>query len=1306
MEVVELYPEEGSGSCPVLEGEAWSVIAPRTELVRPSGKKGLPKVVGYTGQGCTMCSRHKKRSGDDITKPFSEKGDPAYGSILMVFSFLNFTDSSHLAVQMLRESGFKGRIVCDLPVRCGTGDVTETQINNCRPYLKTVIYKMRPTRIFCFGGNASKAVLGVAMPSAFNRWCWTTIATEWGEVPVIGLMDPVKAARSPIHRAIMKNELKWGWETDFKPFPRQGRALVPDPSDIKGSIEAIYDWVDRAVAAHPRNSGEMPWVAYDVETDGVMFTDGFSIIACSVASYYLDDVLVWDKAALEVPEFLEVLVEILTDLALGKRGSNEKYDSLSWLSWKNVVVQPVTGDCRLEMKLNNSDSSATLEAMGFYVGSNAHKSEAKALLKEAKKLGAEDMDDDVEGVNVLAHSYKYLPRSTLIRYNGLDTRITAHVCQYARKRMGVLTKTLNRLTLPAAEVLKRIEGVGMLIDRNAIEVSRAFLDGEIKGLSKVFAENGIDPDKPESIRNWLDSIGLQSPYETSTGLASTSARALKLIESQNELIAKILEHRKLSKLLHSYAETLPGYIRRDGRVHPTFLMDGARSGRLSCIAGHARMLTNFGMVRLDQLGEFLARGPVYTVTHRGRWQRVLACWSNGLRPTVIVRTRDGKELQATADHLLHTHGAWVQAGTTRGREIQVSQCPGVVALKGKDSPATRMGVNVGLGVVDRLGGVSKSVGAGASVAVDVLHSQDAMARRAGPPRPSEGGVLQLDSEVGGEVRGVHRRAASVRRVCKEHRKQAWRGAPHCTAGRNREETTREWAYTVAAPHDDGLQRERDQEQPQGVGAVARRRGPLHEDQVAVSRRLPCTGEAVARVHRDRAESKGGPDPLLRKGLRGWARAGLPVGQVQEDRTCSSRTVPGFVPRLRHVQDVRRRKLHREGVAAERGAARPTGEGPSRGQVPGRGFHRLEGGFGDRRLHPHDAPGIRQASDGALPGRGLRRDAREEHGGDCGPSWSGGQATELCFSTVVDVQPAGTVEVFDFTVEEDHSALIEGVIAHNCRNPAVQTIPSRGKLAKLIKSCFVSRPGYTLVALDFSILEIRIAAYLSQDPDMLRAAQTDYHTETAKRIARIAWGISPEEVEAEILRGVKDKRDICKTINFSVLYGAGPPSIAEKVGCSPKEVMKLINAIVPPSSRLRAWMREQEAFACRHGYVEIPWLDGTVGRVRPLLDVTSNDREARGNALRAAVNTPVQSLASDICLSSAVRIDDWYQRECIPANIVCLVHDSIISEVRDDFVDRVAVMKAHLMCDWPTSGVPLKVEAEKGKAWGAMEKVAV
>lgn len=308
--------------------------------------------------------------------------------------------------------------------------------------------------------------------------------------------------------------------------------------------------------------------------------------------------------------------------------------------------------------------------------------------------------------------------------------------------------------------------------------------------------------------------------------------------------------------------------------------------------------------------------------------------------------------------------------------------------------------------------------------------------------------------------------------------------------------------------------------------------------------------------------------------------------------------------------------------------------------------------------------------------------------------------------IVHKGPAEPCEVFDFTVEDDHSACIEGFFAHNCTSPALQTIPSRGDLAKLIKNCFVAKPGYKLVALDFSILEIRIAAVLSNDPDMAIAAQTDFHTETAKSLAHLAWNMTPEAVQAEIKGGNKSKRDVSKTLGFAILYGAGAQSIAERVGCSDVAAEKLINGFLTKYKRLKAWMREQVDFARNNASVDIPWLDGTIGRRRPLLNIHSADKGERGNAERAAVNSPIQSLASDICLSSAVKIDNWYRANSIPANIVCLVHDSIISEVREDFVDEVTKTKAHMMTSWPTGAVPLKVEAEIGTAWGSMTKVDV
>ena len=855
MRTVNLYPNHVD-TAPILQEEVWPLNEPRKQIFKVSAK-GADKLVGLIGDGCTMCSRSKKRVEDAIQKPRLLRGKkPEQGRVLCVFSYLTYGASIDSMVNLIRSQGFEGDLLLDLCIRCGPGNVTDSQIGQCSNYLRMSYKQFKPDRILCFGTTAAKTVLGMAVPSWTNRWCWTTIPAEAvtdddvvadKRIPVVSLMDPANFNKSKVHREIISAEVDWALTTNFPDHRPVGVAYILETEEDLGLLER---WVDRV----RKTTG---WIAYDVETNGVMHNPDFSIIMCSVASTSIPHVILWDQESLKNKALLDRLMELLTDPTIGKRGANEKYDALSWRIWKGIEVAPVDGDCRLEMKLANADSKADLESMGFYVGVNAHKSEAKEWMSMAVVKAKEDLDPDLEGVNAKAYAYKYLPSEVLARYNGLDTKVTAAVCQHARAALGPLEKTLHRLVLPASELFKRIEHKGMMVDTSGIEAARLYLETEIASLAPRFARENLDPDKPETIRAWLEHIGVASPIKTETGLASTNAKALKLIEGKNELIASILHHRKLAKLLSSYADTLPGYIRADGRVHPSFLLDGARSGRLSCTS-----------------------------------------------------------------------------------------------------------------------------------------------------------------------------------------------------------------------------------------------------------------------------------------------------------------------------------------------------------------------------------------------------------------------------------------------------------------PALQTIPSRGDLAKLIKNCFVASPGHKLVALDFSILEIRIAAVLSEDPDMALAAQTDFHTETAKSLAQLAWNMTSEAVEAEIKGGNKSKRDVSKTLGFAILYGAGAQSIAERVGCSDQAAEKLINGFLTKYKRLKAWMREQVDYARKHAAVDIPWLDGTIGRRRPLLNIHSADKGERGNAERAAVNSPIQSVASDICLSSAVEIDAWYRANSIPASIVCLVHDSIISEVREDFVDEVTKTKARMMTSWPTGPVPLKVEAEVGYAWGSMKKVDV
>lgn len=1218
MRVIPLFPAS-IDTAPVMGPESWSLQTPKTPLMGFVGKRQTYKQIGLIGDGCTMCKRHEKRELDGVIKPrFIRGSDPTAEKLLCVFSYNDYGLTVDRIIEYIR-TFHNGHILIDLPVRCGSGDVTDVQLAKCRPYLTKSFLEFKPDRIICFGGRASSAVLGVAVPAWANRWCWTTIPgfKPDSRIPVVISMDPTVISKSRVHKTIIEDEVHWAITGKFHNTHPRGNALVVEgPEDL--------DFVRRWVAEAVRDPG---WVAFDVESNGVMYNKDFEIIACSFSTPRLPDVIVWDQYALFDPELLQACIDVLQNPFLGKKGSNVKYDTEAWKWWKGVVVNPVVGDSRLEMKQANPDSRADLESMGFYVGINAHKTEAKKLIDTAKKQAKNDIDPDIEGVSAYAYVYKYLPPEVMLRYNALDTYVTGLVCDYSRKSLGVLEKTFHRLILPANEMYASVEETGMAVERSNITIAKAFLEGKISELLPRLTKAGIDPDKPDSIREWLDRMGLESPIETDGGQASTSAKALGLLQKtpglikfHNEIIADVLSYRKLAKLLCSYADTLPGYIRSDGRVHPSFLLDGARSGRASCIAGDQRMWTNHGWVRFDELGELLSRTTVYTISHTGAWRRVTACWPTGTRETVEVVTSDGKKLRCTPDHQLRSDEGWVQAGLCGNRRIKISECSEMGALEGE-------GANVRIVASDLAGRSTSRVGTGRTqtptaraVGMDVFHRWNAVARRTRKFRGVAQTVLQQHKELGARVRRVHRAAPRQGDIRQEYRQYEGGWTEGCNTGPRDKGYGVFRANCVAAPHFNRVERVGNSYKPEGARAGARNRSSVHPKGVVDVRGLPLVGEAKTGFLPSGDASQAEPRRVLRFILPAVARHGLPHGKTKEAATCGARNVQRIGPSVLCPDALRRGKQPRSTASSERDRTRTTSEGSEREPVSNRRLYR--GGQGRNRggrITPQTPSEARRRTDRFLrvvwPGgascSGYHDQKRPGFGNR--PSYTDG------YRRVTSVTPAGYCEVFDFTVEVDHSGAVEQIIAKNCRNPALQTIPSRGDLAKLIKNCFVARPGYVLVASDFSILEIRVAAILSGDPEMRKAALTDFHTETAKSLSQLAWGLTPEQVEAEIRSGKKAKRDTMKVVGFSVLYGAGAESIAEKVGCSVLEAQTIVNGFFNKYSLLRDWLRAQVNFARENAMVEIPWLDGSLGRIRPLLDINSADAEKRANAKNAAGN---------------------------------------------------------------------------------------
>jgi DNA polymerase I-like protein with 3'-5' exonuclease and polymerase domains len=271
---------------------------------------------------------------------------------------------------------------------------------------------------------------------------------------------------------------------------------------------------------------------------------------------------------------------------------------------------------------------------------------------------------------------------------------------------------------------------------------------------------------------------------------------------------------------------------------------------------------------------------------------------------------------------------------------------------------------------------------------------------------------------------------------------------------------------------------------------------------------------------------------------------------------------------------------------------------------------------------------------------------------------------------------------------------------SCVSPPLQTLPNEKKneLARVVKSCFIASAGYELLSFDYSQIELRIAAMLSGDRVMqsLFEGGTDFHTGTAKLIAKKMWGISPDDVGPE-------HRRAAKTFNFGLIYGMQDKSLASGIGCTVTEARELRRLILGEWIQLRAYLDSCVNEARRTGYT-YTWWDGDVARIRSIYNVGSQDSLKRSNAENAAANTRVQGTASEFTLASINQIVEWILRDRFPAKVVLTIHDSIILEVLSPMVDECINVVKGIMTSHNSCGVPLVVDAEIGKSLGALEKV--
>ncbi|WP_225086313.1 DNA polymerase I [Pectobacterium colocasium] len=252
------------------------------------------------------------------------------------------------------------------------------------------------------------------------------------------------------------------------------------------------------------------------------------------------------------------------------------------------------------------------------------------------------------------------------------------------------------------------------------------------------------------------------------------------------------------------------------------------------------------------------------------------------------------------------------------------------------------------------------------------------------------------------------------------------------------------------------------------------------------------------------------------------------------------------------------------------------------------------------------------------------------------------------------------------------------------DPNLQNIPVRNDEGRRIRQAFIAPKGYSIVAADYSQIELRIMAHLSGDKGLLNAFANglDIHRATASEV----FGTALDKVTSE-------QRRSAKAINFGLIYGMSAFGLSRQLNIPRSESQKYMNLYFERYPGVQDYMERTRQQAAEHGYVST--LDG---RRLYLPDIHSRNAMARKGAERAAINAPMQGTAADIIKKAMIAIDDWLQKDAPQVKMIMQVHDELVFEIHDSVIEEsISKIKA-LMEGCMQLNVPLQVDIGTGMNW--------
>lgn len=295
-----------------------------------------------------------------------------------------------------------------------------------------------------------------------------------------------------------------------------------------------------------------------------------------------------------------------------------------------------------------------------------------------------------------------------------------------------------------------------------------------------------------------------------------------------------------------------------------------------------------------------------------------------------------------------------------------------------------------------------------------------------------------------------------------------------------------------------------------------------------------------------------------------------------------------------------------------------------------------------------------------------------------------RALEKLRSTYVDTLPNQVIS----KTKRIHCTFNQSVTATgrlSCQDPNLQNIPIRTEEGRKIRTAFKpSKKDWSFLSADYSQIELRILAHLTQDPQLIKAFQNneDIHAFTAS----LVFNVPQQDV-------TKDMRHLAKAVNFGIIYGQQAFGLSQQLGISMQEASQFIKTYFERYPKVKEFIEN-----CKEKAHTTQLATTFTGRQRPLIEINSKNPTLRAAGERLAVNTPIQGGQADIIKLAMIEIDEQLERDPALGYMILQIHDELIFEAPDNALPRLRNLVKNTMENIIDLSVPLVVDVSIGKNW--------